>query len=477
MSIQKLTITASYFVAFTTLSLSTGALARPAAAGERIKYLARPEQALAGFATTIDGARSSLDIATFIFEPCDASVQILLSKLARSARSGVNVRLLLDGLAQPEEQQKNLAAFFAASGVEMRLYNTSIFEINQRMHAKFLVADRKVHLTGGRNIADPYFALSSELNYADRDLLIEGPSAEVAAQAFDSFWNSRMASAVSPGSHIFVPWEEFCRTRADRRSGFTRRSVKAIEKFLAQNAASVIKSIPTRTCASAQFAIDDPDFANPFLGSNWDQGRNAERYLTPRRLRLKHATRGILTFIDKTKNDLVVENASYIPIHSLERAFARVRGRGRPITVLANQDMDAGPAFFRQIVEYEYEKIASNDRQGSQWIGLVSSVGSLKPAFELSPAAPNSYLHGKIMIRDARDSLVGSFNLDSRSTHINIESIVTVPDCPLLAADLVKGVQEIRGVYDFDRQSGQIPPKPPADPLTMVLGDFLLPQL
>jgi len=457
--------------AFTNFFTASLLCYQPFASADEIKYLAEPQQSLAAFARAIEGARSSIDFATFIFEACHPSTQAIIARLAEQARQGVKVRVIVDALEQSEEQKRNLASYFARAGAELRLFNTNLFEINFRMHAKFMAVDRKVLLAGGRNIADQYFAVSSRLNYVDRDILASGDLGAEAANAFERLWRSDKVYP-TPLAERFEPWEKFC--KGGDELGAKRQ---VIENDLAAHGMENLKRAPTRVCDHARFWLDDPDFANPQFGPPWNDGQGAATFLTSERLRRKHSTRQVLSFISHANKNLLLENESYLPITGLERAFAQARARGVAISVLSNQDMDEGPQFFLDIIEYEYAKIAARDNTGSERVRLVSSRGSLNADYEWTPPGVPAFLHGKVAVRDDKDVLVGSFNLDGRSANINVETAITIPNCPALAQDLKKGMSQVRRAFETDAASGQIPPKRPASFLTMLLGDILLPQL
>jgi cardiolipin synthase C len=439
------------------------------AAADEIQYIAEPQQALSAFTKVIEGAKSSIEIANFIFEPCHPSTQIIMQRLVKKARQGVHVRLVIDAFSQSDEQKEQLAAYFLAKGIEFKLFNDNFFETNFRMHAKYMIVDRHVLLAGGRNLADQYFALSTTLNYVDRDILARGSMGEQAARAFDKLWKSEQVYDVTPASSV-QPWSTFCGAdTAPRRA--------EIEKFLTAHADSILKNIPVRTCENAHFWVDDSDFDNPEWGPQWDDGRGAGRFLTSARLKRKHSTRQTLKFIAGAQKTLSLENESYLPITALGQVFRKARASGVHISVLSNEDMDEGPQFFRDIIEYEYAKFAAQDSVKPEWVGLVSSLGVLNTNFELTPPGVHSFIHGKVAVRDNKDALVGSFNLDGRSENINVETAMYFPNCPALVDDIKKGMSQVRHSYDVDKASGQIPKKDSPTLFTIILGDSLLPQL
>ena len=50
--------------------------------------------------------------------------------------------------------------------------------------------------------------------------------------------------------------------------------------------------------------------------------------------------------------------------------------------------------------------------------------------------------------------LVGSFNIDERSTTQNMESLMIAKDCPALAADVTAPLKDLRKVFARDVRAG-----------------------
>ena len=141
----------------------------------------------------IEGASRSIELEFFIYE-IDTASRLVTQALARKAREGVKVRLLVDFAMPVFKLAPHYAAELAAAGVEVRYYNTAglarFFASNHRTHRKLLVADRHQAIIGGRNIADDYFDLSTHYNFLDSDLLIQGPVVAAIADSFELYWAS-----------------------------------------------------------------------------------------------------------------------------------------------------------------------------------------------------------------------------------------------------------------------------------------------
>jgi len=449
-------------------ALMTVWLIGSSAFADDVRYVALPQQALVAFLNSINEAKSTIDIATFIYQPCDTSVRILTDALVAKAKSGVRVRVLVDGLQQPTDQRQPIEEEFATAGIQLRYYSDSPLTIDYRLHAKFIVVDRQVVIMGGRNWSDEYFDLSPALNYVDRDIWMSGASALKAGAGFENLWNSDMANAPKVVNGANVNWNSYC------GENLNRAKVK-IRKYLAANGASILQTMPLNTC-SAHFAVDDADFFRSEFGPEWNGGEHAEAFLTETRLQLKLATTSVLKFLSAAAKRVQLENYLYIPTTALDSVFTTLRSRNVTVQVLTNQDIESeGPDFFVQAEEYEQAKYQALENTNGEQISLVASTGALSSAFSLTPQAP-FFIHSKVAVRDQSDLLVGSFNMDSRSANINVEATTTLTGCPELANEALSYYGQVVGQHFADLHSSHPPAQPVISEFAKIFGDTLLSQ-
>src|SRR5690606_21670969 len=149
-------------------------------------------------------AECTLDVQYYIWRD-DITGTLLLQALEEAAERGVRVRLLLDdnGIPGLDEQ---LALLNARPNIEVRLFNpfpfrafkplgfvTDFKRVNRRMHNKSFTVDGQVTVVGGRNIGDEYFGATQGIEFADLDLLLEGPIVDEVSRDFDRYWSSASA--------------------------------------------------------------------------------------------------------------------------------------------------------------------------------------------------------------------------------------------------------------------------------------------
>lgn len=128
----------------------------------------------------INDAVTEIHIQTYIFDN-DATGKRILLALKEALKRQVKVYLLLDGfgsLSFPNEVSKE----FRQAGGHIRffspLFSASSFYIGRRLHKKVVVADGKVALIGGINIANRYQGTSVERPWLDFAIEINSPIAK-----------------------------------------------------------------------------------------------------------------------------------------------------------------------------------------------------------------------------------------------------------------------------------------------------------
>ena len=168
------------------------AVAVPTAVADQVRYFAKGPEAFDARITLLRQARSTIDIAMFIWRPDDAGLGIA-ALLREATRRGVRVRVIVDAVAN-ELPPSVIAALNGSSLFEARVYHVpSVHEpsrLNRRMHDKFVITDNRRLMIGGRNFAIDYFASSMPRPYLDLDLLADGQVAADATRHFERLWAS-----------------------------------------------------------------------------------------------------------------------------------------------------------------------------------------------------------------------------------------------------------------------------------------------
>lgn len=170
--------------------------------GERAAILETGEEALWGRLYLIESAQQRLRMASYLYA-CDESGERIGAALLRAADRGVKVEILVDGLIGAINfGGKDLPyALGTHENIEIRYYNPlNLLDpdgINARLHEKYLMADERLLILGGRNISDEFLTPMGHPSYNDdRDVMlwadVPGPGTGVSQMNayFDALWTS-----------------------------------------------------------------------------------------------------------------------------------------------------------------------------------------------------------------------------------------------------------------------------------------------
>ena len=163
------------------------------------------ESAAALFAT-MSNAIDRLDICTYILGN-DAFGREAMQRMIERARSGVQVRLLIDGVGAIQLPRACFGQLNLA-GVQTSIFSPLFARKtpgprNLRNHRKFVIADGAQLWAGGRNLAAEYFTgLEGAPPWRDLSFDLQGPVAAAAANQFEADW---VAAGGRPAARAAAP--------------------------------------------------------------------------------------------------------------------------------------------------------------------------------------------------------------------------------------------------------------------------------
>ncbi len=144
---------------------------------ERAVIIEKNPEALLQRVRLIRNAKEDIILSTFAFQS-DESGKLILGALHDAADRGVHVRLLVDGMESWVDMEGNPYFYGLSShkNVEIKLYNKANplkpWKMMGRMHDKYLIADGKTYILGGRNTYNYFLGdFLGHKNY-DRDVLV-----------------------------------------------------------------------------------------------------------------------------------------------------------------------------------------------------------------------------------------------------------------------------------------------------------------
>jgi putative cardiolipin synthase len=385
----------------------------------------------------------------------DLSGRLLLKRALDAADRGVKVRMLVDDLntllkdaATPQIRDEVFAAIDAHPNLQVRLFNpwvqrdllgrgsemlSDLERLNHRMHNKQMIVDNRAAIIGGRNIGDEYLGLNPEFNFRDLDVLGIGPVARQGSAVFDRYWNSAWAW---PASLLPVPpLQDRQAARAALNASLVERP--ALKRFppAPQSWIAELAALPARLQPGTSRVVSDE----------------------PEDGRIRH------TMMDHTfavagsaQRELLVENAYIIPNQD---AIDFVRGLGaRGVRVgvvtnsLASHDVPAVNSHYKQWRKPLLEA----------GVALFEIRHDAAVQLELADTPPTRAefmgLHAKAVTVDGQRAVIGSMNMDPRSSRINTEMAVIVESSGLadaVAALIRRDMQPVNSWrVELDAQGG-----------------------
>jgi putative cardiolipin synthase len=392
------------------------------------RLLADGADALATRLALIQTARSSLDLQYFLIS-ADASGEQLLGALRAAAERGVRVRLLLDDL-HAGAHEASLVALDRHAHAEVRLFNPlpvrggslgwrllgSLHEferINRRMHNKLFIADGHIAVAGGRNIGDDYFMRGMVANFIDLDILATGPVVDELATLFDRFWNDDTAypaGSLLPADHVAAA--------AVAPAGSATADAADIDG----SAAQIGRGRLELQFATVRVFADAPSKAS-----------RADARLQP-----GEAMAQSLALMSAARSDVTIASPYFVPGAGGLALMHEASARGIDIAVMTNSlGATDEPLAYRGYRRYRLPMLKMGVR-----------LAELRPVHgerhQSNGAARSSLgrLHAKLAIVDQRWLLVGSLNMDRRSSRLNTELALAI-DSPALAGEAAALLQRL----------------------------------
>lgn len=165
-------------------------------AGNRIALIESGEARLDTILALIAGARRSIKMLMYMFNPDPAGEQVR-DALVAAAQRGVDVRLLIDGFGSSVSPE-----FFRpldhAGGAHCLFHPSYGRRYLLRNHQKLVVIDNSVVVIGGANIDQTYLTDRGPDRWRDLWLQLEGPEAAVPGRYFDTLfhWSTRSSHSL-----------------------------------------------------------------------------------------------------------------------------------------------------------------------------------------------------------------------------------------------------------------------------------------
>jgi putative cardiolipin synthase len=388
-----------------------------------VTVVCRAAEAFAIRAASARAAGRSLDLQYYVWRG-DLTGRLLAREVLAAADRGVAVRMLLDDVFAIGHERA-LSALDAHPNIEVKLFNGTRWRrygrwgyaleiafggwhLNRRMHNKNWIADGRLAVVGGRNIANEYFGLDSDgaISFRDLDLVLAGAPAAGAVEVFERYWASPLAR---PAALLSAASEE-------RRGGLEALRRELDQACRAPDAPALLAALhesPARRIRRGLTPV-----ADGAVRVVAEPPEKAKRGLGARRR--ARAAGGIAADIADAlrtaKREVRLISPYFVPGRAGVALLRELLDRGVRISVVTNSLAATDVvAVHGGYMRYRRPLLAAG-----------VAIHELKPGPEderasLFGSRGGAALHTKALVVDGLLAFVGSFNLDPRSATLNTE--------------------------------------------------------
>lgn len=358
---------------------------------ERACVIEDNEEALRERLKMIEQAEDRIILSTFEFR-ADESGKRMLAVLLQAAKRGVTVQILADGMPAFLRMDGNdyFYALAAMDDVEIRVYNRinvlTPWKSMGRMHDKYVIADDDCYLLGGRNTYDYFLGDNGYKNY-DRDVLVysadparEDQSIHQLERYFDSVWNGGDCSVFE-----------------GRRTEKTAEAQRELEALYEQ----VKREYPD---------LSQPaDYASMTLEANRITLLSNPIHVYAKEPVVFYSLAEIMKHAD---GEIFIHTPYVICNDWMYDSLQDICEKNPQTALLTNSAANNGNPFGASDYIQNKERLVDTGLQIYEYEGGVS-------------------YHGKSISVGNRLSIIGSFNMDMRSTYLDTELMLVIDSVPL----------------------------------------------
>lgn len=362
----------------------------PAKSPERAVVVEKNGDALLQRIRLIKNAEKEIVLSTFAFHS-DNSGKIVIGALREAADRGVKVKVLTDGFESWVAMEFNpyFHALSSHKNIEVKLYNRANplkpWTLMGRMHDKYLVADRKTYMLGGRNTYDYFLGdFPGHKNY-DRDVFVhcENPTSESSVEEllryFESVWELNICSD-------FHEKEKLAEKKSVQEAA--QEADKCYKAYFAENEAGICDRDYTKnTFETEKIAlISNPIHTGAKEPIAWYE----------------------MGEVMKRASERVKIHTPYIICNdAMYNTWKEIAEAVPDFAVMTNSVTNNGNAFGASDYEKHKKEILDTGIDIWEYEGGIS-------------------YHGKSVLVDDDISMVGSFNMDMRSAYLDTELMLVI---------------------------------------------------
>ncbi len=382
------------------------------AGAERVLCIDDNREALIWRLRVIESAQNELVLSTFEMRG-DNSGQDMMSALYHAAEKGVHIRIFLDGLNGKLRlsKSKHFQTLASHPNVEVKFYAPvnllKPWNITFCMHDKYLIADSRVYILGGRNVYDYFLGNYPGRVNVDRDLLVyESDSAGAGSSLiqlhnyFESIWKLPCCKRMK------------CSKNGENTEGRTKngRSTETAECYLKKHYIELQKQYPE--------AFEEPDYLSATISADKITLLSNSQRPFCREPKIWYELAQLMRY----RNQVTIQTPYIICNRRMYQDLTEIAESSGNLEIITNAvESGANPWGCTDYLNQK-EKILNTGASVCELLGGASN-------------------HIKTILIDDRLSVVGSYNLDERSTYLDTELMLAV-DCRELNEQLRKSVQK-----------------------------------
>lgn len=352
----------------------------------------------------INSARESIELEFFIYEIDEAGRAITQALVRKASQDKVRIRVLVDSSVTVFQLKKEFATVMRDNGIEVRYFNTASVlsqfrRASVRNHRKTLIVDGKEAITGGRNIGSDYFDLNPEYNFLDTDVYVSGSLVSAMKESFDAFWYNDW----SADPEYYNP-----KTSLGKNDPAYRKQIRHGLDYISENQSDrdtlqTVNSMGGRLLSQQPTGVcKDTTFISDFPGD-----KPEARRVFPTLLRL----------VANTQKSIDIESPYFVLTSRGQDLFGRLIENKKEISLMTNSLASTDATY---VAAAFYQDISSMTSRGvKMWIYKGES-----PRFMDTPAVSKDAtwgIHSKRAVIDGHTALIGTYNVDPRSTDLNSE--------------------------------------------------------
>ena len=361
---------------------------------ERASVIEENEDALDWRLKLIAAATDSVSFVTYQFREGESTTR-LAEALKEAAERGVKVRIIVDGFNDVlrMEGKTFFRAVAAVPGIEMKIYNRpsllTPWNCNARLHDKYFIVDDLAYIIGGRNTHDGFLMENDTgLRNYDREALIYNTAHGATPDP------EKPASIYGLIDYFNEMWESG--TVSDFRDGGAKPTDRKIEKEY-DRWAEFSDGLPT---------LPDPDTALSGATLSVDRvtiltGETGTKGKDPL------IWNELVSLCASASERVVIQTPYILCSKDMYRDLETVVSSGATVTMLTNSVLNTDNRFAPLDYLYHQDEILDTGVSILEFDGDYST-------------------HAKTVLIDRDLVVIGSFNVDLRSTYMNTEIVAVI---------------------------------------------------